>query len=386
MSARSGLAALALLAALAAGGSPARAQAPNAGCTLRVLADSSAANDQGQWPFDFELYNPGPYALSLDSLVMRTTPLAGPRAGRATRARLYLQLQPDAVSAGMTQAYHVELLAQPVTSRLEFEVDGHTREVPRVALTAAATALGYDPLERYPSRVVTVSGRAVEIRLLAPDADASTGAGVLVLPDEGESPRAGLDTGRSLARLGYAVAVVSPPGSGRSQGPADLAGPASLAGAEAGLDSLARRPGVDPARLAAWGTGTGGTLALLLAERREDLKAVVVQSATVDPWAAYRALPPEGRRAFTAAAGRDSAGWRARSPLAGVARLHAPALLVHGGADAVSPPSSVRAFAAAAAAQKAAVDTVFVARSGHALPPAAAFRPGQRFLKSHTGH
>jgi pimeloyl-ACP methyl ester carboxylesterase len=370
------VAALALPAAAAGDASPYR---------LWADADTVRAGENQQWPVTMTVRNDGDYGLFLDSLMLSTTPLAGPRAGQTVRSRLRFSFTSSNVGNGEEHSLQLGLQAARVDTRLVFELCGHTREVTGIVLADTVVAGGFDPFRFHPPTQVRVAGRTHEFTRVAPNADGeAAGAGVLMLSEEGSDPGANLELGVRLAALGYAVVVASPPGTGRSQGPADLAGPASMAGALAALDSLAHTSGVDPARLAVWGTGSGGTLALLLAERRADLKAVVAQSATVDPWATYRMLSAAARPAFVAEAGRDSAAWRARSPLAGLAKLKAPTLVLHGAKDDLAPAAAARGMLLALAAQSTLVDSLFDANSGHALPANLAFRPGQRFLKSHT--
>src|SRR5262249_53570536 len=69
-----------------------------------------------------------------------------------------------------------------------------------------------------------------------------------------------------------------------------------------------------------------------------------------DPWAEYRALDAAGRVRFVEAAGRDSAGWRARSPLAQSAKIAVPVLVVH--TEEAGSPAAAIAFASARAERR----------------------------------
>ncbi len=378
------LAALLALLALPAAGPSARAADAPGGVTLEMLADTVSANEAGQWPIDFVLHNQGQFGFELDSLALVTTPRAGPQAGRSSRNPMRFALGRDAVGSGEDKPLHYQFPAGPVDTRLALEIAGHTRDVPAIRLTAAVLARAYDITALHPSTLVRADGRTRElVRLPAANMPAN-GIGVLWLPDEGAEPAAEIPLALRLSDLGFTVVIAYPPGTGRSDGPADFAGPASQAAAKAALDTLAAQPGVDPARLAAWGTGTGGTLALLLAETRAGLRAVVAQSAHVDPWASFRALAPGARARFVAEAGRDSAAWRARSPLASEAKLAVPVLLLHGEKDAVAPADPVHALAVALRARSVPMDELFDRTAGHALPQAIAMRKGQLFLKSST--
>jgi dipeptidyl aminopeptidase/acylaminoacyl peptidase len=212
------------------------------------------------------------------------------------------------------------------------------------------------------------------VRVPAPG-EAASGAGVLLLPGEGLDAGDLLVPAHRLAQRGVTCVIVAAPGRGRSSGPDDFAGRASLAAALAGLDTLARQPGVDPGRLAAWGISRGGTVALLLAlERPAALRAVIAQSASYDLWASHRAAVPADRPAIEAAAGRDSAGWRERSPLLRAASIKPAVLVLHGELDDVFPAGPAHAFAEAATAAGANVTGRFPPQGRHALTPVEASR------------
>src|SRR5262249_43563687 len=153
---------------------------------------------------------------------------------------------------------------------------------------------------------------------------------------------------------GYSVALVGPPGAGASQGPDDHAGPASVAAVHAALARVGADPGFDAKKLVLWGSRLGATTALLAAAKHPELAGVIAVDAPFDPWAGYRALDAEARARFVEAAGRDSAGWRARSPLAQAAKIMAPVLVVE--TEAAGPAACGAAFASARAERKLATE------------------------------
>ena len=361
---------------------PAADAAP--GVTFHARADSVQADESRQWAVDLTVGNTGEWGLHLDSLVLVSTPLSGPHAGQSTRASLPFGLSEAAVGAGEEHSFGLKLPAAHVATRLVFELSTRAHDV--VNPVSSVTVLGgaYDPARLHPPVIARISGRAVELTRL-PATSAANGMGLLLLGEEGADPVAVLDQGVQLSSQGFTVVVVQPPGAGGSQGPADLAGPASLAAAEAGLDSLANMPDAEPSRLAAWGKGTGGTLALLLAHRSAKLAVVIAEGASADPWATYRALPADARAAFVKEAGRDSAAWKARSPRANLAGIKAAVLILHGEKDAVSPCAAARELAAALGAQGTTVESNFDAASGHDLPANLTRRIALKFLRAHAG-
>jgi len=74
------------------------------------------------------------------------------------------------------------------------------------------------------------------------------------------------------------------------------------------------RADVDPGRIALWGTSLGGGLVLELIARRHDIRAAVLQSPLVDPWATSAAEAPAHSRRLTIAAIRDIARMVLRRP------------------------------------------------------------------------
>lgn len=371
--------------ALAASAPPVRAAeaAAPAPLVLRAVSDTADVDANGQWALRIEVTNNGSFGAYLDSVMVTSTPLAGPDAGKASRMRLPFAGSLPPVGTGETQGTNLSLASSRYTTRLVLEISAHTRETAGIVLPVTLIGPGHDLAALHPPVRVRIAGRTLELtRIEAGTANA--GSGVLLLPDEGSDGYAALEQGIQLANMGFASVIAMPPGAGGSQGPADLAGPASLALARAALDSLAHTPGVDPARLAVWGAGTGGTLALLLAAQRPEVVAVVAQGAIVDPWATSRALAGDARAAFVREAGKDSASWRARSPFAGAKGLRAAVLIVHGEKDEIAPAAGVRELAAVLTAQGAKVEAKFEPTAGHSVPANLARRYALRFLRANT--
>jgi uncharacterized protein len=96
----------------------------------------------------------------------------------------------------------------------------------------------------------------------------------------GGSNRSGtLRHARMLERHGYGVLVYDPRGSGNSEGTVNSYGWGWEKDAAAALDFLAERDDVEPGRVGALGLSTGADIAIDIAARRHDVKAVVADGA-----------------------------------------------------------------------------------------------------------
>ncbi len=80
---------------------------------------------------------------------------------------------------------------------------------------------------------------------------------------------------RMLARHGYGVLALDNPGNGESEGHSNGFGDNAQPALDAGLDYLARRPDVDPERIAGFGVSLGGEVLLEAAAHDRRLAAVV---------------------------------------------------------------------------------------------------------------
>src|SRR5215210_5722651 len=96
----------------------------------------------------------------------------------------------------------------------------------------------------------------------------------------GGSNRSGaLRHAEMLERHGYGVLVYDPRGSGNSEGTVNSYGWGWEKDAAAALDFLAQRDDVEPGRVGVLGLSTGADIAIDIAARRHDVKAVVADGA-----------------------------------------------------------------------------------------------------------
>lgn len=206
---------------------------------------------------------------------------------------------------------------------LTFRLVAHDANKQSYEFTARVVVDGSDASDRFASQFLGAGAKRVEIVRVAAQGADGRAPGVLLVHGHGAHARRQLMLAQLLAARGYHVIAMSLPGYGQSAGTPDLGGPASQAAVALAYAALLRMPNVDPRRTAMWGQGDGANAVLLVAAKRKDVAAVIAASPEVDLWASYRVATAERRSAIVAAAGSDSAQWRARSPLLAVKRLAA---------------------------------------------------------------
>ena len=188
-----------------------------------------------------------------------------------------------------------------------------------------------------------------------------------------------------LANQGATVMLVSQPGYGLSDGKPDLAGTRTVDALSRALDRLRRFAPGGLLRIAIWGISTGATAAALLAERRKDLSAVVLQSGLYDLDAVYRESADDSLKRALEKEGGGKNGWRKRSPTLLASSLHAPVLLVHGELDVYAPTSQATAFANKLRAAGVDVRTSVVPQVGHGIGMDTALPLVRPFLRERIG-
>jgi dipeptidyl aminopeptidase/acylaminoacyl peptidase len=263
-----------------------------------------------------------------------------------------------------------EVPAPAESASLRFEAGLSQAGRGRLTLRALADAVPGPTSRLFPSRFLSVSGRRVEVVIVPADSPATGGTpGVLLVHGHAHHARQMLRGAMLLARHGYATALVSMPGYGLSEGPADFMGPRTVDALSAALDLLERTPGVDSTRIGAWGVSRGATAVTLLAERRRDLAAVIAQAGLYDVQALRDTSAAPGLLGgLLAEVGSDSAAWRARSPLQGVDRLRGRVLVMHGEDDRSAPAAQAHAFCDSLQRHNVRAESHFFAGAGHALP------------------
>lgn len=312
--------------------------------TLRCDPARIQADENGAWVFALTIRNDGSMGAYGDSLVLEIAPDGS---GPVRTQKLRLPGTADAISAGDSVASQVSIAATAARARLTFRWYAHAADGGTAVAGATLNAAGSVLEDRYPATVARVGGRDVEMVKVPAEAGAAIGAGVLLLAGEDADAREQLVAASRLAGSGLHVVIVNAPGRGRSTGAGGGDGAAARAGALAAYDTLARMPGVDRARLGAWGVSLGGTVALRLAiEKPARFHAVVVQAARYD-------------------------GLSTRA----IAATKVPILVLHGEKDGVNPSARAHAFADAVLAAGGVLESRFPPNAGHtfASPEAARF-------------
>jgi len=361
---------------------PARAAAP---LVPRLSAEPQRIEaDQSQmWNLPVLITNPFDAGLYLDSLWCQVEDLdpGETRGERTSRVNMSgaLRVLPS-ISAHDSASFQPSLAATAEHARLTLHLFTHRADNVPYALTTVIEA-DPGPVSRlYPSQFLDLAGRKVEC-VLVPSSDSGSVAGLLLVHGHASHARTMLRMGRLLAARGYTVLMVSMPGYGQSQGPADFMGPATAQSLAAALDRLKKTPGVDPNRLAAWGISRGAGAVASLAVGRNDLKAVVTQAGVYDLWATYRGTQIPGiREAIVAEAGSDSGAWRARSPVTAAEKIEAAVLILHGEKDRRAPADQAHGFYEALRGRGAQVEAKFFPAHEHALPRPEVQRVALEFL------
>jgi len=154
---------------------------------------------------------------------------------------------------------------------LPFVLGNQVTHAPRWAIDESAVGVAHQEV-----RIAMRDGR----RLSAWYVPSRNGAAVLLSHGSGGSRGRVVAHVRMLARHGYGVLALDDPGNGESDGHSNGLGDNVQPALAAGLDYLARRPDVDPKRIAGFGLSLGGEVLLEAASRDRRLAAVVSDGAT----------------------------------------------------------------------------------------------------------
>ena len=343
-----------------------------------------AADEGFNWPIGLRLVNPFETGIYLDSLraVIEDTGPGDPRSERVSRQDLTALLGILPAVAGRDSGdLSLTMSAAAERATITFELLAHTASHEPLHFAATVHAVPGAGWGHYPSLFLTVDGRRVEVVTVRPPHPEASMPGLLFVHGHGGDARRMLRMGAIFAARGYAVTLVSMPGYGQSDGPADLMGPHTMRALMAAFVDLTRTPGVDTTRLAVYGISRGAGPAVELAIQRRDVRAVVAQSGIYDLWAVYRGTQLPGfRDTILAEAGSDSSAWRERSPALRAGGVHAAVLLIHGENDTRVPAAQAHAFQHALEAAGVTVEAHFDPEAEHAVPRAEALRAVFDFL------
>ncbi|MFP5401766.1 MAG: alpha/beta hydrolase [Gammaproteobacteria bacterium] len=222
---------------------------------------------------------------------------------------------------------------------------------PRVAhhTDPGALDLGFDTV-----RIATANGRTLHAWFI-PAPDAAAAPAVVVMHGWGGNAALMLPLARPLHEAGFATLFVDARCHGASDDDSFASLPRFAEDAEHAFAWLATRAGVDPARIALLGHSVGAGAVLLAAARTPQVAAVVSVAAFSHPaammrrWLAAKRIPEKPLGRYILGYVEKTIGHRFDdiAPVATIARIRRPVLLVHGEDDAVVPIDEARQIFAA---------------------------------------
>jgi pimeloyl-ACP methyl ester carboxylesterase len=334
---------------------------------FRVSSSPLRGDDDFGWTLPFDVVNKSGVGLYTDSLICDADDLDLGVTGRDRHSRQTMwSAARMAGSLAAGDSVHFEVRMPPIAerARLVFHYYGQRADHTPVTAVANAEMVPGPASTRAPSEYAGAAGSRIEYAVLPVEGGAPAPI-LLVIPGEGEYARSILFDMSPLHVRGYQIVTMSLPGFGQSEGSADFMGPNSVAAAARVLDQLRRLPGADTSRIAVWGIREGATIAVQLAATHPEVKALILESGAYDPWACWRAGDSAWQKRMTAAAGSDSAAWRARSAMSVASKVRVSTLIVHGQSDTVAPPAQAHAFKAALVAAGADAREQMVPARGH---------------------
>lgn len=214
-------------------------------------------------------------------------------------------------------------------------------------------------------------GKVVEAVVCRPaphDAEKRSPA-ILMIPGYSRSARDNIPLMIALARHGYIGMSIAQPGFGRSDGPADFAGPASVSAADGAFELLKNDPQTDPDRIGLFGYSRGAMIAAILACERDDPACVVLCAGVYDLKALYeQATSPVLREHIEKETGGASdETLRERSALYRAGDISCDVLVVHGDKDVNAPVAQAHALIDRLAQSGVSHEEVILKDRDHAL-------------------
>jgi pimeloyl-ACP methyl ester carboxylesterase len=358
--------------------------------SVESLEPRTAADEQMLWGTTLRVTNSTENGLYVDSARCVIEDLDPGVTGNPKKYSVTLpgfSIIMPSLSAGQAGDARYQFPATADRARLTYHIHTHSAAGKHWELTTVVEADPGELSKRLPSAMIDAGGHKVETVFMPALAESGKKMpGILLVHGSGSHARTMLRLGDYLANRGFHVMLVSQPGFGTSDGPADFAGPATVSALSAALDRLERSPGVDTLRIGVWGIDRGATAASLLAAKRPEVRAVIAQSGIFDLWSTYRGTNlPALREAIVREAGRDSNAWRARSPIAGESHLHGAVMILHGELDAQIPAVQAQSYQATLERGGTTVESQILKRTGHSIPQGTMQKTTLGFLHRYLG-
>jgi len=207
-------------------------------------------------------------------------------------------------------------------------------------------------------RIDTANARQVHAWLISPAAGCAAPApAVVVMHGWGGNAAMMLPLARPLRDAGFAALYLDARCHGASDDDSFASLPRFAEDLDHALDWLEQQSCIDPARIGVIGHSVGAGAALLSASRRPGLAAVVSVAAFAHPeammrrWMSAQRIPARTVGRYILGYVQKAIGHRFDdiAPVATIARVRCPVLLVHGAGDDVVPSSEAREIFAARA-------------------------------------
>ena len=376
-----------MLVAAPAHGAAAKPAASPIRARLECTAPRVEATDDFIWNVPFALANYSDRGIYSDSMVCMIEDLDPglTHAPRASRVVTTMGRVASSLSAGDSTVFQVQVRATCEHARLSCRLYVRDSEHKNTATLDAGIETDPAPIAAaHPSQFLKGPSGQIEYVSFAAPAESLNAAGILLIHDDGQHARSMFPAASMLLNRGFAVVAVSVPGYGTSGGFPDFAGPRTLESIALALEALEKTPGVSKSRIAVWGFGRGATAAALLAARRPEVRALILQSGGYDLPAVARGTQDRAyATALATEVGADSSAWRDRSPALAAGRIHSAVLLIHGDQDRRMPAAQARAFAADLKARGVDVESRFLPAAGATVSPFEVRRATLDFLRLH---
>ena len=213
-------------------GHPRAARTASDGPTLTLAEPRIQSDELSLWSSTLKILNPTENGLYVDSARCVVEDLDPGVTGNPKTCAVHMtgfRLLIPSLSAGESRNAMYQFPASADHARLTYHVFTRSAAGKSWELTASTEADPSELSKRLPSTMIQSGGHKVEVVFIPASHNSDPAApGVLLVHGSGSHARLMLGLGERLASHGYAILLVSQPGFGTSDGPADFAGPATI--------------------------------------------------------------------------------------------------------------------------------------------------------------